>query len=370
MKPKIIYWLDRPNHKRIFVPFKNDPRVEQLIITHNVSNSGLNIASIKTANVKSACNFIDKFKPDVFVQCDEMKKFRHEIKRIGAKHAYINHGIWPHSPNNIARVKDPWWNEFDMLFGGTIMFKELFDKYSLNKSQVFIDTLPQFDNVFKNKKIRENIRESLFKKGNPGVKKIITLFSHDCKNRISINPFNEGFYKTAVELGRLAKKYHWLVFIKLKKKDVNSYLANNKAPWAIELKKDYFNLKQNPNIKFIGPDEAHYSYLCGDVVIVSARSTIEIEASLMQVPLIKIEALGHNPNYDHREQYEVRTKDYNAAYLINNIDHLEGSIHKSLNNDNTILFNNQKIFTDAMGITLDGLAHKRIIDVICKIYGE
>jgi hypothetical protein len=127
----------------------------------------------------------------------------------------------------------------------------------------------------------------------------------------------------------------------------------------------YLKIKGGRHLKFLSYDDDPYEYLFSDVVITSARSTIEVEASLIRKPMIRIWMPKPEPN-ETQLSYEYGAMDFDASYLVRDIGKLEEIIVRALG-DNKGLNENQRRFIEYLGITFDGKAHDRFLDAICKV---
>lgn len=366
MKPKIMYCLPTIAMKRVFLAFKEDDRVEQvLLVGKGISAGDIPIRCISYTDTGSMRKIIAREKPDIFIQCDSSLDLG-VLDKMRIKKGFICHGILPHSPNNISKAKTGLMR-YDLLCGGSRLLTDLVNTYAPNNNmRVAINTLTQFDTLYnilnKESKIRNSILSS---SRNPSATKIITLFSHRCKHRVSLIPHNYGYYKSAIELAKIAEKNNWLVVIKPKSKEVDRYIANSKEPWVKDIAPLYKNLKRNKYVKFIEHSSDPYKYFCADLIMCSARSTIDVEAAMIRKPYIIIRA-PISDLHETNDMYETGIRDFGAAYELNDLNNMEDAIHNLFTNGN-ILKENQDKFMRHLGIIFDGNAHRRVIDNVLEV---
>lgn len=367
-KYKILFWLAKKEHRRVYLSLKQDARVDiELLVHRSIPIDGFQVPVHRYGSKISGA--IRRIRPDILFQCDTSYMIP-LLKEYNIKHGYVNHGIWPHSPNNIGRVSNEFWMQFDILCGGSNMFKELFAKYSPTKALVTTSTLTQFDLLYNNIQNQEKIRqEIIIDSKNPSATKVITLFGHGCKFRKSLNPHNAGYYRAAVRLAKMAEKHNWLVVIKPKTTKIEPFLMNNHEPWANDIRSRYRALCKSKFVKFLHPHDDPYRYFCTDLIVCSARSTIEVEAALARKPLVRIKApIGTLDDTD--ALYENGTLDFQSAYVVDNIKEMEPVILDALNGDNTALLERQEKFINHLGIIFDGKAHVRLIDHALEVLGK
>jgi hypothetical protein len=371
-RPKVLYWLFEKDHRRVYLPIQKDDRLEQKIAVHRyVSTKGLNFETYTYDADSSIIDIVHQYKPDIFIQCTSSFDIP-MLKANNIKHGYINHGFWPKSPNNINKSKDKFWNNFDLLCGASNIFREIFETCSSSKALIKINTLTQFDILYNCVKNKENLKKEIIQNSkNKDAKKLITLFSHYPKNRKSLNPYNYGYYKSAIELAKISEKYNYLLVIKLKRPeyDIDGFLLQSNEKWAKDIFSEYNKLKNNKYIKFVHYDENAYDYFSSDLIVNSARSTIEVEAAIANVPVISLRAPDREPD-GYSYMYESGVLDFNATYICKDINDLHDMAQNALNGNNDELFNNQNKFKDHLGIIFDGNANKRVIEAILEVLGK
>lgn len=338
----ILYWISVKEHLRVIEPIKEYPQFKQfVVIDKNIPTGGINIKNIHTYNnINDIYNIIDKINPDVFVQFSSSRSFANKIKEKNIRHVLSAHGVWPESNLNKKIVSDPFFNTFDLICGASNNIKKIFLENSQTKAKIVTNALTQFDLLFEQQKTFNDTKKII---GN-GCNKIITLFGHNITQKTDkLRPYDSGFYETVDALYSLSKKNNWMVYVKTKTN------KGKKLP------------KDNSNFKIIKHDSNPYQYFCSDVIITSARSTIEVEAALVNKPIIRI-FMPTSILTQEQLSYEYGALDFGAVSLVKNLKDLESNIIKMFC-ENPVL-ENQKRFIEHLGISFDGMAHKRFLDAI------
>jgi hypothetical protein len=361
---RVLHWAPIKISNRVYESFLPHPGIEQAIVSSGGSYGLPKVFGCSAANPSIGIEkAISKFKPTVLTQCDLSKHTIPLTKKHKLKHVFINHGFWPKSPNNMGRYKDKFWEKFDLFCGATSTLEEIFEK-STKKMNIATNALPQFD-VLYNKTRKPNIvkKRLMERYGVPNADAVITFFGN-IKERVSLIPFNRGYYETAIELGEIARKNNWLVLIKTKTDEPDRYLAKCKKDWVGSVKKKYNQLKSNRNVKFVAVQSSPYELFCSDVIINSARSTVDVETALIRRPLIRVWA--HQQELDDiTMSYESGVLDFDAAHLLKDTKNLEDMI-KDCISDNK-LASQQEEFIDSLGIIFDGKAYTRVLDAIKRL---
>lgn len=373
---RILYWISIEAHKRVCLSLvEHDDVTQAIVLPTSVSTKNIKLKNIYKYNhpyLDGVVDVINKFKPDIFIQYTSSRYFVKVIKSRNIKYGFSAHGIWPESFNNKNIVADTFFQNFDLFLGGSHIFEHILRTYAKTKAIIATDVLTQFDVLHSNMKKNNEIRNSIIKNSdNPGATKLITLFGHNCTTKTdNLLPYNYGYYRAVIELAELAKKHNWLVFIKPKGGKDRNLIKTTTEKWAkIDgIKERYLKLSNNKNLKFLPYNADAYKYLCSDVVVTSARSTIEVEAALIKKPILRIWLPKPEPN-ERQLSYEYGALDFNATYLVKDILGLEKIIISAFNN-NDELNKNQEKFIKYLGITFDGKAHIRLLDAILKVIGD
>jgi hypothetical protein len=368
---KVLYWVSTESHKRMCVPMVECNDIEQaIVLPTSVPQNNIKLKKIYKythPNLDGVIKIIDKFKPDAFVQYTSSRYFVKPIKKRGIKHCFSAHGVWPDkSYNNRKIVADPFFQNFDLFLGANTGFKDTLRTYAKTKAMIATDALTQFDILYNNSTRRDKIvKEIIRASGKPKAEKVITLFGHKLSTKTdNLAPYDFGYYRTMVELAEIAKRHNWLIVVKPKGGEDRVYIKSSKAGWINEDRVRERYLKLSKDIKFLKHDDDPYKYLLSDVVITSARSTIEVEAALVKSPTIRIWTPRPKPN-ERQLSYEYGAIDFGAVNLVKDISKLEDTIISLL--DKNELCDNQNKLIEHHGITFDGKAHIRFLDAIRKI---
>ena len=362
---KVLYWVSNEAHKRSCVPIERYDDIDQaVVLPTSVSTSGLSLKIFKYShpNLNEVIGVIKKFKPDVFVQYTSSRHFVNITKKIGIKHCFSAHGIWPDkSYNNRIIVVDKFFQNFDLFIGGNIGFEKTLREYGKVSSTICLNALTQFDVLYNNMLKQDQIRKGL------GNNKVITIFGHKLSTKTdNLAPYDYGYYAAILELDRLAKKYGWIVYVKPKGANTREYIKSCKEKWTTinGIKSKYLS-SSFKNVKFLSHNDDPYKYLFSDVIITSARSTIEVEAALIKKPLIRMWMLQQQP-CKIQLSYEYGAMDFKAEYLVKDIHKLEKNIIKALHNSNELNDNQDKLLAHH-GIIFDGKANKRLLNAIREV---
>jgi hypothetical protein len=179
-----------------------------------------------------------------------------------------------------------------------------------------------------------------------------------CKDRLDFDDHNPDYFKTAIELGRLAKQKNWFVVIKPRQDPIKMHQFFKTHPWTDLYRDAYFELHNNPNIFFVKPTHNHiYDYYCADSFVFNGCSTGEIEVSAIQKPLVVVRT-SPNSSPDKYDPYD--TVNSGVATFISDVADLEAALMKP--NDPQ----KQKALLDKMGILFDGKHAQRIQERLLK----
>lgn len=346
---KILYWVSVNVHLRMVFPIPEINGIDQaIVLPKSVSNKGLKIKKIynydKTSDIESV---IDDFKPDAFVQYSSSRDLAKFIKNKSILHVFSAHGVWPESDLNKIIVSDPFFNTFDLVCGASYKIKKIFTEYSNPNANVATNTLTQFDTLYNLQSSNEERKKKLIGKAN----KLIVLFGHKItKKSDKLRPYDRGYYDVASKLAELAQKYNWMVYVKPKT------WPDKRLP------------KDNLNFKVLSDNPNPYRYFCSDLIITSARSSIEVEAALTKSPIARI-FMPTTKLTNEQKSYEYGALDFDAEYLIKSQEQLEDMILKC-DEDHVELNKKQEKFVKHLGIIFDGKAHIRFIEAIKKSIGE
>ena len=362
---KVLYFSHYLERIRVFRSFEEEPDLEQLFIgPHPKTFNGVaedymdfGIKNIKTyADNKEAQRMVNEFCPDIVVQADMDKSIQ---LPASAKKVFVMHGV---VGNHVRGYFGPStsWDGFDLYCGATKNFKDIVDYFTstVDKKKVLLNALPQIDFFNTNNYKTSNREDILGRTKNPGAKKIILFCGFSGKYRPDYYDHNEDYYRTLFELARISEKNNWLSMVKSRQglRQTGKFLALDE-PWIKSCVKPYADAQKNKFVHFIHPDSNIYDHFFADIVICNGCSSVEIEACVVNKPLIVVRTKVGPDKYD-----PLNTVNSGAAVLVDNISKLEDTIINSLDGD--LHVNKQNALIESIGISVDGLAHKRITDAI------
>lgn len=361
---RIMYHFMKREHVRVFEPFKPEKDIKQIICTPNfIPVRGSSLPHYKY-DIDYHFKFsLKKHRPNVVVQCHNSGTWHTKMKKYGMKIVYVGHGVWDASPANVKRSFSETWANFDLLLGGIHNFRTLLmNNANVPSEKIVLNALPQFDVLYDRVQQRDEHRRALLE--NSPAYKIVAMFGHKY-GRSDFIAHSVDFYSSVVKLARLAEKNNWLLVVKPKKENTFSFIeqkAKDNEPWAVGVIDEFMSLRESPHVKFAAPFGDPYPLIAAtDVVILSGRSTIELEACLANKPLIIVRVAdnvfaGGNDNLD--------TIKNNCAYHVDNLDVLDEVVLTAVNSDNATQLQNQNAHTANLGLTFDGKHHQRALKAI------
>ena len=345
-KLRILYWCAGRIHLRMLVPVaERDDIIQAVVINKDSETDSIKIKTkYKYNNISDIKKVIDDFKPHVFIQYTGNRGLVDYLNSRRIMVIFAFHGVVASSISEKEwMTKDAnFYKKFDMICGATHRLIDLFKKdIGVDNVPIVTDVLTQFDLLYS---LKENLQTN-YKKISRDKKKVITFFGHNISTKTEkLRPYDEGHKKAIFELLRLSEKHKdWVIYIKPK--------STKGLPKS---KDNFFVLKHDDN---------PYQYFSSDLLIVSARSTVEVEASLLNKPLIRV----HMPTSKLTEENlscEIGALDFGASYIVSEINELEGEIIKSFDGKHDQLFLRQNEFIRHLGISFDGKAHERLICAI------
>lgn len=375
---KVLYVLTSPAHKRVFESFVERPDLDQLVVGPPPTKSKMvpedysdfKLKNIQYGSIKNISGIVGKFKPDIYVQAELINQHNVIQKNSGLsyKRVFVSHGM---AGNNIISIAKPSglnlsvFRGLDLYCGANKTFADWM-KYAINvdDSKILLNALPQLDILFDSNYYTSYRDAILAKTKFPAAKKVILFLGFCCKDRHDFKPHNEDYFRTAIELGRMAKENNWLVMIKPRQthSEMMDFLKNH--GWS-KYMKDYESLHANDNVHFIGPAGAHiYRYYFADAFVINGCSTAEIEACAIQKPLfvvrtnLKCLQSGYDP---------FSTTSSGAAMSIPDLSELEHDLLECFNNNKYHWPDKQKKLLEDMGISFDGKHHERIQNSLARL---
>lgn len=311
----------------------------------------------------SIIDCVKAFKPDIYVQPDLAPIHNTVFGSIGGyKRVYVSHGMIGNHVKDLMKVETfntSVWHGLDLYCGATKIFAEWI-KYvaGVGDDKILLNTLPQLD-ILHNSDYYESYREQVMKKTKcPDAKKVIMFMGFCCKDRHDYKAHNADYFRTAIELGRIAKQNDWLVMIKPRQTHDEMLKFLQTHAWGKQFISEYKALHSNNNVHFIGPAATHiYRYYFADAFVFNGCSTAEIEVCAIRKPLflvrtdLKCLQSGYDP---------YSTVSSGAAMSIPDTCELEHDLLEHFSNGKFHWPEKQKALIDKMGISFDGRMYERI----------
>lgn len=355
---RIVYIANSLAHKRVLEPFKKHPDLEQFIVApetkpttnlvpEDYKDCGIqNIHTFK--NMAEAQSIVDKLNPDIIGQTGI---FNINSK---AKKVYLGHGMIGKHVKAMGKVKT--WGGFNLYCGASWIFKDYITYAAdVDPNNVLIDALPQFDLLY-DPNYYNAYKTYIVSKLKPDAAKVILFLGFCCKDRGDFKDHNEDYFKTVIELEKIARKNNWLALIKPRQSFSEMWgFLNGNGP-VRQYAKAYKDIQSSKYLHFISTNSHIYRYYFADVIVCNGCSTGEIEACLMNKPLILVRTKS-GPKYDPFD-----TDKTGAATVVRNINDLETAMNKPANVEQ------QKNLIKSLGITNDGMAHRRIQDKVVELW--
>lgn len=377
---KILYSITSLAHKRVFQSFVGRIRMDQVVVgpkpvifdgvvPEDYSEFGIKKV-ITYASTGEMQGVVERFIPDVYVHADLspiQKKLRLPKK---CKRVYVSHGMVPTYAKNMLKdlgTSEKIWGGCDLYCGGTTIFKDWIKTVTrTDNCSVVLNALPQLDVLFELKqrwsdKLKGNLlRHSRL--SNPAA--VLFFGGFCCKDRVDFWEHNEDYFRSCIELERVARKNNWLVFIKPRQAyaDVAAFLSAHKHSWGgwpKKYAKTYADIQSSPNLQFIKTSSGlHYYYFASDVMVINGCSTIEVEGYAIGKPMVVINS---KPQALGSDSFGVSHCD--GRYNVSDYELLEETLVSALNNPNKKREAQCKILKD-LDLSFDGQHHQRIFNAM------
>jgi hypothetical protein len=361
---KVVYYVHSLAHKRVLESFSDVDGMEQTIvapkpiITSNVIPEDYRDFKIKNivtySNNNDANRLIQKISPDVVAQTTTGN-----IVNIpgGSKKVYISHGmIGNHVKAMSKRGTAKTWHGFNLYCGSTPIFKEWIEHATGNKQNILLNSFPQFDLLYDDY-VKEYKDDVINTTRNNSPAKTILFCGFCCKDRADFKLHSEDYFSTAVELERISRKHNFLIFMKPRHSFSRTveFLKQNarRWSWTPSQVQSYVDIKNSKHIHFITTNSHIYRYYFADLVVCNGCSTAEIEACILNRPLVLTRTKVKKEEYD-----PFSTVSSGAGVQVSDINNLEGVVLDSFNGDSHIIKQNELLKSN--NIVVDGKAHKRI----------
>lgn len=364
MTKRIIYHIRSFAHRRVYESLEVRDGVDQIILgpKPKIMNGVLEgyddfgIQNIRTyVDLNEAQKIVNQLKPDVFTQADFPNRINHPV---GCKRVFIAHGmIGNHVISMFKKGTMSIWEDFDLYCGATNRFRDWIWHVTGKKPEVLTNAMPQLDLLTDPNYYMRHKSKVLASSKIPNPNATILFCGFGCKDRVDYNLHNEDFFTTIMELEKIAKKHNWLIMIKPRQnfEKAMKYLRST-GKWAVKYRTLYPKVINSPNLHFIEHENNIYRYFFADVVVGNGCSTIEVESCIAGRPLVMVRTKT-GTEYD-----PFGTVLSGAAEEVKNVNHIESTVLRILGQKHDT--SKQQEFLKSLGLTNDGLAHKRLQDRI------
>jgi hypothetical protein len=379
---KVLYVITSPSHKRCFESFTERQDLEQMIIGPAPTEirfvpedySDFKIKNIQYTDKdieRSIGNYVKLYKPDIYVQPDlsDIHNIVYNSSSHKYKRVYVSHGMIGNHVKDLMKVErfnTSVWHGMDLYCGATKTFAEWI-KYvaKVGDDKILLNAIPQLD-ILHNPEYYNSYRDRVIKKTrHPAAQKVILFMGFCCKDRHDFKAHNADYFKTAIELGKIAKRNNWLVMIKPRQTHVEIMKFLQTHKWGKKFILDYNALYCSKNVHFIGPAATHiYRYYFADAFVFNGCSTAEVEACAIQKPLfvVRTDSKCLQSGYD-----PYNTVSSGAAISVQDISKLEHNLMEYFNNGRCHYPEKQKELIDKMNISFDGHMYERIQNKLLEL---
>ena len=363
---KVLYFTRSLAHQRALESFKPRDKMEQLIlapepnITSNLVPEDYRAfrISVKTyKNISQAQSIANQFKPDVFAQTNTSKDI---ILTKECKRVYIGHGMIGNHVKAMGKAKT--WLGFDLYCGATNTFRDWVN-FSGDSNNCALNALPQFDLLHDHYYYNSHRTKVLDATKNPGAKNVVLFCGFCCKDRPDFNLHNEDYFKTAIALEKIARKNNWLIMIKPRHtfpKMIQFLKKNARWGWPTKYIKPYTDIQSSEYLHFITTNTHIYRYFFADLFVCNGCSTFEIEACLINKPLVLVRTHVDAKSYD-----PFKTVGAGAGTQVKDINRLEDVVTKAIIGKEHI--GKQNALIKDLGIINDGKAYLRVQEALEKL---
>jgi hypothetical protein len=293
--------------------------------------------------------YVDTFKPDIFVQaslpCAKGIKLP-----AGCKKVYVSHGM---IGNHVKKG-------CDLYCGATKIFADWVKHVAkVGDNKILLNALPQLDILHDPNYYNSYKQKVLAHTKHPKAKKVLLFVGFCCKDRYDFAPHNEDYFRTSIELEKIARDNDWLVMIKPRQtfKAMMNFLHTHS--WGKKYVKPYAAIQDSKYLHFITTTGHIYRYFFADAIIVNGTSTVEVEACAINRPLVVVRT---HPGLGDYDPYGT-IKELACTY-VDDAQYLQHGINGALK-DNWA--HRQNALIDQMGITFDGEMHERIQNKLLEI---
>ena len=341
---QVVFYLNNPKTRAVMSSYKFS--LDKFVFFYN---SGHDIELINKLKV---------FQPDIIVQTKfvYVRKWRKYIK--GAKFVYLFHGFLGKSDARIhggqIENKRRIYGGFDLYCCGAEMFKKRIDSVT-DSANVVTNALPQLDMLY-------NYNDA-YVSTNIDQKTILLVCSAFVREQ---DP--KEFLSILMKLFGISRRKQYKLIVKTRfnvgLKEIYERIYDNDEPVTREEEQNFSRIDKvmsDENISVV--NDGYYIYpliASADLVIVHGLTSVEVEAALINKPLIVV---NNNPNtYD-----EFGVTRFGACIRCRDADDIEEDVidHMIFNKD--CLAANQRNFAKHLGVTVDGYASARASSAIEKL---
>lgn len=335
----------------------------------DVENFGIDVRKYYISK-KELQSIVDEYKPNVYVEaslpCAKGIRLPENCKKV-----YVSHGL---VGNHVEALIKPAGFQTEV-WKGCHLYCGAWDKVftewivrtaKVNEDQILLNALPQLDILYNGIEHHRDFRlSSDFSKAykeTPSAP-VVAFFGFCCKDRLDFVKHNEDYFRSAVELSKLAHRDKFFLYVKPRqeKKKLMAYFSKHSLP---ELRQQYEKTYSKTRVCYIGPRQSHIlDYYFADIFVVNGCSTVEIEACAMGKPLFVVRT-KQNMKHGYDPYDTVKS---GAAIEITDLSELGQKLKDCVGYGRYHNPEKQENLLKKMGITFDGLAHKRIQDGILKL---
>ena len=371
---RILYVMTSLAHKRVFESFEERPDLDQMIIGPEPKiTSGIvpedyrdfKIKKRKTfKHIKEIQSFVNTFKPDIYVQaslpCAQGIKLP-----PGCKKVFVPHGVYVNYMKEIVKkgaFQTSVWKDCDLYCCGTKHGAD-WVKYAakVDDKKILLDAVPQLDIIHDPNYYNSYRSKVLAKTNHPNAKKVLLFIGFCCKDRFDFLPHNEDYFRSVIEMERVARKHDWLVMVKPRQtfKVMMKFLRTH--GWGKKYVKQYAKIQDSKHLHFITTTGHIYRYFFADAIVMNGTSTVEVEACAIKKPLFIIRTCST----DSLDAYDMRKT--NTAMSIPDLCELEHSLTKHFKDGSFHWPDRQEKRIKELGLTFDGKMHKRVQNKLARL---
>lgn len=376
---KVLYVVTSLSHKRVFETFEPRDDIEQMILgpmpdlssyfdgLHTVPEdySDFKIKNMKFYRTHEEMQAaITAFKPNIYVSASLPIAKDLKLPK-GCKKVYVSHGMVGNHVIDLVKktgMKTTAWKGCDLYCGATDGFVDWI-KFAANvgRDKILTNGIPQLDIIHDPEYYNSYRKRVLARTRHPDAKKVILFVGFCCKDRPDFDPHNEDYFRTVLELERIAKRHDWLVMVKPRHtyKKMRKFLKTH--AWGKKWIKPYGDVQQSKHLHFITTTGHIYRYFFADAFVINGTSTVEVEACAIKKPLFIVRTCLE----DRMDPYNMLLK--RAAMSVPDHSELEHDLCLHFRDGSFHYPDMQEKLIKDMGIKFDGQMHKRVQDKLARM---